>query len=324
MRQRAIRLGVAVVMAAGTLVGGAFGGVPVARADDPLFVDWSSLLPTLTDEYDPNSANECVAGRPTCVDKTIREMRRRFERLGRACDHNAVFALAYLRTTQTYKWAAETPGFFEDTPWVNHEDAVFAKYYFQAYDDWAAGRRDRVPQAWLVAFDAAVGRRVSGSGNLFLGMNAHVNRDLPYVLAAIGIIKPDGTSRKADHDKVNQFLNRVVDPLLAEEAARFDPAMDDARDPLLLGYTSTFQMLAAWRETAWRNAERLTMANDPATRARVQADIENYATAWARAIVTAFSYTWPLSTSAARDRWCGLHNGDAPPMAYAFGTPTAW
>ena len=167
-----------------------------AHADDPPpFIPWSSLLPGLTDEYNPSSANDCVAGRINCVRAVIREMERRFEPLGRSCDHNSAFALAYLRTTQTYLWAAEQPGYFQDTPWVNHEDAVFAKYYFNAYDNWLAGNRSQVPQAWLIAFDSAAARRTTGSGDLLLGMSAHINRDLPFTLAAIGMVTPEGESR---------------------------------------------------------------------------------------------------------------------------------
>jgi len=251
-------------------------------------------------------------------------MQRRFDPLGQSCDHNAVFSLAYLRTTQTYKWARDQDGFFQDTPYVNHEDAVFAKYYFDAYDNWASGNRSAVPQAWLIAYDAAKAKQVSGSGSLFLGMSAHVNRDLPYVLAAIGITYPDGTSRKADHDKVNQFLNAVLSPLLAEETARFDSGIDGARDPMLLGYTSTFQLLAAWRQTAWRNAERLTDAPDAASRAAVAQSIEDYAAGVQLVLKTAEAYVPPFQSSAARDSFCAANNGAAAPIAYTFGTPTPW
>jgi hypothetical protein len=295
-----------------------------ARADDPIFIDWTSDLPSWTDAYDPNSANDCVAGKPTCIDKTIKEMQRRFDPLGQSCDHNAVFSLAYLRTTQTYKWARDQDGFFQDTPYVNHEDAVFGKYYFDAYDNWASGNRSAVPQAWLIAFDAAKAKQVSGSGSLFLGMSAHVNRDLPYVLAAIGLTYPDGTSRKADHDKVNQFLNAVLNPLLAEEAARLDSSTDSSRDPLLLGYTSSFQLLAAWRETAWRNAERLVDAPDATTRAQVAQSIEDYAAGVQLTLKAAEAYVPPFTTSAARDSFCAANNGAAAPIVYAFGTPTPW
>jgi len=268
-------------------------------------------LPSFSTQYDPNSANDCTAGRSNCVDITIREMERRFSPLASACDHNAVFSLSYLRTTQVYEEARDEPGFFEDTPFVNHEDAVFARYYFDAYDAWAKGATTLaggVPGAWKVAFDAARSRAVSGNGNLFLGMNAHVNRDLAFVLADIGLVAPDGTSRKADHDKVNEFLNRVIDPLLTEEAAHFDAAMDDASAlPLMLGYTSTFQLLAAWREGAWRNAERLVDAPDAASRASVAASIESSATLLAQTIKTATAYVWPLQSSASRDAFCASH-----------------
>jgi len=295
-----------------------------ARADPPLFIDWASLLPGLTDVYVPSSANDCVAGRPACIDAAIKEMRRRFEPLGRACHHDAVFALAYLRTTQTYQWAAEQSGFFSDVAWMNHYDAVFAKYYFRSYDDYVAGRRTSVPEAWLIAFDAAAHRQVSGSGSLLLGMNAHVNRDLAFVLAAIGLVAPDGTSRKADHDKVNQFLNVVMEPLLLEAGARFDPATINVRTPYGTGYTALLQLLVAWRELAWRNAELLVIAPTAAARSLVAQEIETAAAVEARSLALANAYIPPLSSSGARDNYCAAHQGAAAPLAYAFGMPAPY
>jgi hypothetical protein len=314
------RTAVAILVAIAALV-----PAGAAQADEPLFVDWSSLLPSFTTGYQPTSANDCVAGRPQCLKATLKEMRRRFEPLARACDHDAVFALAYLRTTETYGWAAAQDGFFADTPFVNHEDAVFARYYFEAQDAWEAGRTADVPAAWRIAFGAAADRRVSGLGNLFLGMNAHVNRDLPYVLAEIGLVAPDGSSRKPDHDRVNQFLNAVLDPLLGEVAARFDAGADDLRDPFLLGYTTSFQLLAAWREAAWRNAELLVAAgNDPIARAAVEASIETYAATTATLLRTATSYTWPFTSSAGRDRHCLASNGATAPIDYTWGAVQPW
>src|SRR3954470_23623960 len=160
MRAHRRLLGVGLLAVVLTTIGVVAGAAP-AQADDPTFVDWTSLLPSLTDTYDPNSANECVAGKSGCIDKTIREMQRRFDPLGQACAHNAVFGLAYLRTTQTYKWARDQAGFFVDTPYVNHEDAVFARYYFNAYDNWAKGNAAAVPGSWQIAFDAAKAHKVS-------------------------------------------------------------------------------------------------------------------------------------------------------------------
>src|SRR3954467_6990469 len=110
---RRVRLVVAVTVFASSFAGAVALPRP-ASASDPIFVSWTDVLPSLTDQYDPTSANDCVSGRYTCVDKTIREMTRRFDPLADRCDHNAIFALSYLRTTQVYKEAAAETGFFAD------------------------------------------------------------------------------------------------------------------------------------------------------------------------------------------------------------------
>ena len=73
-----------------------------ARAEDPPYVGWTALLPGLTTEFDPSSENDCRAGRTRCVDAVIREMGRRFDPLAESCDHDSIFALAYLRTTEEF------------------------------------------------------------------------------------------------------------------------------------------------------------------------------------------------------------------------------
>jgi hypothetical protein len=277
---------------------------PSAWANDPPFVGWTAVLPPLTHQYDPNSLDDCVAGRVECVESTIQLMQNRMGPLAAACDHHAVFALAYLRTTQSYLQYSETPGFLSDPAFVNHEDAAFAQMYFDAYDDWAAGRVDLVPPAWRIALGAADTRKVSGMGDLLLGMNAHVNRDLPFVLAGIGLTAPDGTSRKPDHDRINIVLNRVVEPLIVEESAHFDPKIAVAPTPYGVGYTGLMQTLLVWRETAWREAELLVSAPDPATRDLVARQIEAYAATTASALLTTTAYLRPLTATTTRDNYC--------------------
>jgi len=279
-----------------------------ARAEDPAYLGWSALLPGLTTEFVPTSENDCTAGRTRCVDAVIREMRRRFDPLAAACDHDSIFALAYLRTTEEYRRTIEDPTFFEDTAFVNHEDVVFAQLYFDAFDAWHAGRREDVPRAWAIAFKAAGDRAVSAQGNLTLGISAHIQRDLPFALAGIGLVKPDGSSRKPDHDRVNEFLNRVTDDLYAEIARRFDPTIDDADLPGTIDDAALFQSIATWREIAWRNAERLVSADSPEARAQVAASIEAYAASQAEAIQLSSAYG-PLRSSATRDAYCQAHNG---------------
>jgi hypothetical protein len=297
---------------------------PADASDEPLFVPWSAVLPGWSVDYEPSSENDCVAGRNSCLRHVLKALGQVFDETARACDHNAVFALAYLRITQTYGWSRDLPGYYQDVPFANHQDAVFARYYTDAYHAWDEGRLDEVPTSWRIAFDAARARTVSGTGNLLLGMNAHINRDLPFVVAAVGLVAPDGSSRKPDFDKVEHFLNLGTEPMLAEAAARFDPKLDDANDPLGIGYLATFQMISAWRENAWRNAERLVSARTPQERAEVAASIEATADATARSIRLAQAYTPPLTSTASRDAWCATHRGDAAPLAYPFGTPRPW
>jgi hypothetical protein len=226
-------------------------------------------------------------------------MTRRFDELEVSCDHNTLFSLTYLRTTEEYRRAVVEPGFFTDPHFVNHQDVVFARYYFDAWDAYRSGPLSRVSRAWQLAFSAADQQRVSGTGNILLGMSAHVNRDLPYVLAAIGLVKPDGSSRKPDHDKVNVFLNRVVEPLFDECASRYDPTVDDTQlNGTQLDEAALLQMLVGWRELAWRNAELLVSAPTPAARALVEAQIEQAATIEANLIIVATSYA-PLSVQQA-------------------------
>ena len=274
-----------------------------AAKADPLFVEWTELLPGFTAGYDPTDANDCKSGRIQCVDSVVREMTKRFDRHAAACDHDSMFALTYLRTTEEYRESALEPGFYIDPGFVNHEDAVFARYYFQAYDAWHRGDIASTPLAWQVALDAADRRQVTANTNILLGLSAHINRDLPYVLWEIGLVAPDGSSRKADHDKVNEFLNRVT--FYAEANRRFDPSLPTAEPA---GYMAAIQGM---REQAWRNAERLRAAeNDPVQFALVKQSIENFAYTEALSIKASGMYA-PLSpngsSSAARDAYCAAN-----------------
>src|ERR1700712_476102 len=189
---------VIVVLAAPVLVTGV--QVGPAGATVP-YVPWSAYLPGWTNQYVPSSANDCVSGQASCLDATRTELGRIMTDTAQGCSHDAIFALAYARITQTYAWSRGIPGYYQDVAYVNHMDAVFARYYTDAYYAYRDGNRSAVPQAWLTAFDAARDKRVPGVGDLLLGMNAHINRDLPFVLAASGLVRPDGSSGKADYDK---------------------------------------------------------------------------------------------------------------------------
>ena len=302
----------ATVLAAVLAVAGIGFAPPAGASDyeDPFFLNWPTFLASAPAEYEISAEDDCKKGQVQCVDKVIRDMTRRYNALG--CDHDSTFAFTYLLTTEEYRQAVEDPDFFTDNAFVNHQDAVFADYYFEAFDDWHAGRVDEVSPSWRIAFHAAENQQVTGMGNVFLGMNAHVNRDLPFVLEAIGLVKPDGTSRKVDHDRVNDFLAATNQYLLVEAAKYLDPTLDDGDIPgISVDNSTAVQALVAWREQAWRNAERLVNAPTEAERDRIAAEIEEMAALEALTIRTAFSYT-PVQEllgtgSRARNSFCRSH-----------------
>lgn len=297
---------------------------PPAHADLVPYVSWSAALPGYTDEFIPTSENDCVAGRPQCLKHTLKDLLTIFERTAGNCTHDAVFSLAYLRITQTYGWSRDIPDYYDDVPFANHQDAVFARYYTDAYWNFQNGRLDLVPRSWQIAFEAARDKQVTATGDLLLGMNAHINRDLAFVVAAVGTVAPDGSSRKPDYVQVEHFLDLATAPMLAEAAARLDPTLDDANDPLGLGYGATFQLISSWRENAWRNAESLIAAATPAERAFHEQRIEAQAEEIANNIRITHAYTPPLSSTMARDAYCATHKDDAAPMTYPFGSPAPW
>jgi hypothetical protein len=284
-------------------------------AADPIYLPWVSLLPATATPLDPTSTNPCRNGSSKCVVRTLREMLNAFTNTASTCNHNAIFQLSYLFVTQDYADTVNADaGFFNDTPFVNNEDAVFAGYYFHAYDNWYGGNQAEVPPAWQVAFRAADQHTVSGSGDLLLGINAHVNRDLPFVLAALGLVNADGTNRKPDHDKVNVILNQVEPAILTAATKRFDPTIfDPSVDPTGLTPTGLFQTLEAWREQAWREAEQLVAATTQQQRDAVANSIEQTALLNAEAIEATYAYQPPLTSTAARDNYCKQHLNDPLP-----------
>ena len=80
----------------------------------------------------------------------------------------------------------------------------------------------------------------------------------------MGLRTPGGASRKRDHDGVNEINVRAIPKIKAEIERRYDPTVRDVPGPL--DEMGGLEPTKAWREGAWRNAERLTAAPDDAAR----------------------------------------------------------
>ncbi len=196
------------------------------------------------------------------VDDVVARMRAELARLESAGSHLRWFLGTYLRTTEAIG-AALRRGLFEDPAWVGRWDAVFADYYLAAL---AAHERDpaAVPRPWRLAFGTAPD--VHPVGHVLLGMNAHINFDLPQAtLDAVPVEAFDDpvlmASRHRDHERVDRVLAEQVareDVALALDDPRGRTVVDTALGPANRALVRRF--LRESRRRTWENTEALHRA----------------------------------------------------------------
>jgi hypothetical protein len=243
---------------------------------------WPQLLPPfpVSSTAQPHAIPHCRRGTQRCVNATIRRMQRAVKRFG--CDHRAVFAMTYLTLTKTLRSAMRRDRhLFRDPRYLRFEITHFANYYFRMLH--AVDRGRPIPQAWAIAIDAARRGQVNGGQDMLLGINGHVQRDMPYVVAEMGLVTRKGRSRKPDHDRMNEVLDAAYQPVVDAIQRRYDPIVsltNASWNPL--DDVGGLEMVKTWREGVWRNAERLVSARTKAQRRRVSDSIETNAANWAR------------------------------------------
>jgi hypothetical protein len=203
--------------------------------------------------------------RATTIPEVIQEMTRRWRELQRRRDWRAVFAKSYLRTTEQIQATAQQAGSFENPAWMVQLDCDFSQRYFTAIDGWDAGTG--CPPAWAVAFEGDRVKRTLVLQDLLLGMNAHINFDLPYALDAT---IPPGLSEAAlapyfrDHTRMNALLARTV-KAVGQATSEYDPAIGLADAELGPGAEEgVAQLISVWRARSWAHFLLLRRAGDRA------------------------------------------------------------
>jgi hypothetical protein len=253
-----------------------------ARASsDPANVQWESYLPALPSgaKVQPHAVPFCRTASVRCVDTEVRRLENAQRAFG--CDHRGVFATTYLELTRTFRATVRRDKrFFQYPRYLFAEDALFADVYFNTLSAYRRGRP--VPPAWRIAFETARSGQVNAGQDMLLGINAHVQNDMPFVIAALGLRTRDGKSRKPDHDRVNVILDRAYENVVEAVARRYDPLVSTTNaswNPV--DDMAGLEMVKEWREQVWRNAERLLNARSDADRRQVAAQIEQNAAGWA-------------------------------------------
>lgn len=270
--------------------------------DELAGLPWPQALPALPSSTDiqPHPVPGCDKPEPKCIRKLLKNVDALLAELG--CDHRAPF-IAFARQFQAEILRAMEDGFFDDDDWmptyVNLGGANRFVAALQAYD---AGQP--VPLAYQIAFDAAATGETTVFQDVVLGVNAHSQNDMPFATADQGLRRPDGSSRKPDHDRMNQLVQRIWDSAWKEVAQRYDPLLTQTGGPEHpLARIGGLQMNNLWREGVWRNAERLVAARTPEEREVVAQSIEAQAGAWAAFIAA----PQVPGTRAQRDAYCQTH-----------------
>lgn len=251
-----------------------------AAAGFTLFLPLTDLLPPLV----PPTASEdhsarCGTDGLIClrwVEARLAEWEARF-----GCDHRAVFPTVYRMLTRQARLQMERDAAsYDDPAGLGYEAVKFYELYEEMITAQMAG--EPLPPAWETAMSAAVDGDWTGAHDMLLAINAHVQRDMPFAVASVGIGLPDGRSRKRDHDRFNIVLNEAYPDIVREVGRRYDPLMLTVADLGLIGNLAAQQLVAVWREGVWRNAERLTVSDGTALDAPTRASIELQAEATAR------------------------------------------
>jgi hypothetical protein len=206
-----------------------------------------------------------VAERPETVEALLGRMEGLLEPLEARKDPIRLFLATYRRTTLTVRDMVARDE-FTDSEWVERWDVAFANLYLDAVEAWEAGQQP--PGPWAAAFGVTrEGPRLPPLRHLLLGMNAHINYDLPQSLLAV--ITDDEfddetvvARRAADHAVMDQVLvNRVTpeDELLKKAEEPGDRTwLDRALTPFNQAGTKRF--LRESRRKVWRNAKLLSAA----------------------------------------------------------------
>jgi hypothetical protein len=296
------RISLAAVVATAALCAGLIASPATAPAYVPN-INWVELLPPLPSPNapQPHSVPHCKHGTKSCIDTEIRRMRRLRNKLG--CDHRAVFTETYLKLTRVLRRTNnQQPHLIRYHRYLYFEDALFADMYFDTFHAYQQGAD--VPEAWRIAFQTDASGNAIGPQDMLLGINAHVQNDMPYVIAALGLRTRSGATRKHDHDAVNLILNHAYTEVVHEIRDRYDPLIGLTNSDLTpLDDIAGLEAVRAWREVVWRNAERLVNAKTEAERRQVSQSIESYAGLWAN-LIAHLNLNLPPDYRATRDAYC--------------------
>jgi hypothetical protein len=144
-------------------------------------------------------------------------------------------------------------GYFDDDVRMNTLDVVFGRYYFQALKQYV-DKKD-CPPAWETLFTAHENNHFAFV-HMALGVNAHVNNDLPLTLYEVD---PQDAYRK-DYDLVNTIIDQSIEEVVnsfSEQQRYLEITKNNSK--LYYGFLSL--LIQKWRIGAWDNYQKLKLGS---------------------------------------------------------------
>ncbi len=128
-------------------------------------------------------------------------------------------------------------GSFANRQLVEQEIQTFARYYFEALS------RPDPPGAWGCLFEKRRGRLT----DLTLGVNAHINHDLPLALAESDPLTEEDYHR----------IGEIIDQSVQEVIRKVYPNAPIRRWMVLLATPLISRLIKSWRHQAWQSYQAL-------------------------------------------------------------------
>jgi len=177
-------------------------------------------------------------------------------------------------------------GGFDDGPRMDDLATTFAAYYLRAWPS-ATGR----PQCWQACWNVAGDGDLLIVQHLLLGINAHVNHDLPMAVVDVARGVGDLAAIRGDFDAINDVLAADLTTTLSQ----LDRVARWTNQAALLGAGRLFNFsLQVARRQAWAAAERLYAMNDPTAETAYAAELDRLVSVVAYLIVRPSPMLRPL------------------------------
>lgn len=203
----------------------------------------------------------------------------------RANDNRAAFASAYVESTQMIgSWLQS--GRFHNHGHIDRYVVAFGNLYREALLDFEERPAD-APRCWSIAFDAARSNHCSVVQALMLGINAHVNHDLPLAMIHADV-DFECRSHTRDHALLNDAL-QAASPRVRKRVMETHPMGALAKSRFVGRFVDllTTTMFRVARGNAWTTARALRGFPSDEQRRLMTARIDDRATAAAERILQA-------------------------------------